>query len=70
MKWNLNKIILDNKSKAKNIVSILICIYIDPNKFSGLAFGLGVERISMIKYGVNDIREFYKSNLDFLSQFK
>ena len=43
---------------------------IDPNKFSGLAFGLGVERISMIKYGVNDIREFYKSNLDFLSQFK
>jgi phenylalanyl-tRNA synthetase alpha chain len=43
---------------------------IDPNKFSGLAFGLGVERIAMLKYGVNDIREFYKSNLDFLAQFK
>ena len=43
---------------------------IDSNKFSGLAFGLGVERIAMLKYGVNDIREFYKSNLDFLSQFK
>jgi len=42
---------------------------IDPNKFSGLAFGLGVERIAMLKYGVNDIREFYKSNLDFLRQF-
>ncbi len=43
---------------------------IDPKKYSGLAFGLGVERIAMIKYGVNDIREFYKSNLDFLGQFK
>ena len=43
---------------------------IDSNIHSGLAFGLGVERIAMLKYGVNDIREFYKSNLDFLSQFK
>ena len=43
---------------------------IDPHKFSGLAFGLGVERIAMLKYGVTDIREFYKSNLDFLEQFK
>ena len=42
---------------------------IDSEKYSGLAFGLGIERIAMIKYGVNDIREFYKSNLDFLSQF-
>ena len=43
---------------------------IDTNKYSGLAFGLGVERIAMLKYGVDDIREFYKSNLDFLNQFK
>tara|TARA_B100001250_G_scaffold413257_1_gene446805 strand:- start:1228 stop:1953 length:726 start_codon:yes stop_codon:yes gene_type:complete len=43
---------------------------IDPESFSGLAFGLGVERIAMLKYGVSDIRDFYKSNLDFLSQFK
>ena len=43
---------------------------IDSNQYSGLAFGLGVERIAMLKYGVNDIREFYKSNLDFLAQFK
>ena len=42
---------------------------IDSEKFSGLAFGLGIERIAMLKYGVNDIRDFYKSNLDFLSQF-
>jgi phenylalanyl-tRNA synthetase alpha chain len=43
---------------------------IDSDQYSGLAFGLGVERIAMLKYGVNDIREFYKSNLDFLAQFK
>ena len=43
---------------------------IDSDIYSGLAFGLGVERIAMLKYGVNDIREFYKSNLDFLGQFK
>ena len=43
---------------------------LDTTKYSGLAFGLGVERIAMLKHGVDDIREFYKSNLDFLSQFK
>lgn len=43
---------------------------INSKKYSGLAFGLGVERIAMLKYGVKDIREFYKSNLDFLKQFK
>ena len=44
--------------------------HIDSTKFSGLAFGLGVERIAMLMHGVTDIREFYKSNLDFLNQFK
>ena len=43
---------------------------INSKKYSGLAFGIGIERIAMLKYNVNDIREFYKSNLDFLSQFK
>ena len=43
---------------------------IDSKKYSGLALGLGIERIAMLKYGVSDIREFYKSNLDFLGQFK
>ena len=53
----VNPIVLDNCN-------------IDSNKYSGLAFGLGVERIAMLKYGVKDIRDFYKSNLDFLNQFK
>ncbi len=42
---------------------------INPHDFSGLAFGLGIERIAMLRHGVSDIREFYKSNLDFLDQF-
>jgi phenylalanyl-tRNA synthetase alpha chain len=42
---------------------------INSKKYSGLAFGLGIERIAMLKYHVNDIRDFYKSNLDFLDQF-
>ena len=43
---------------------------VDSDEYSGLAFGLGIERIAMLKYGVSDIRDFYKSNLDFLRQFK
>jgi len=43
---------------------------INSNQYSGFAFGLGIERIAMLKFGVNDIRDFYKSNLDFLNQFK
>lgn len=43
---------------------------INSKKYSGLAFGLGIERIAMLKFGVDDIRDFYKSNLDFLDQFK
>ena len=41
---------------------------IDSSKYSGLALGLGVERIAMLLNSVNDIRDFYKSNLDFLNQ--
>lgn len=42
---------------------------IDPEKYSGLAFGLGIERIAMIKYGISDIRTFFENNVKFLKQF-
>ena len=42
---------------------------IDTDKFRGFAFGMGVERLAMLYFGVTDIREFYSSNLDFLNQF-
>ncbi len=42
---------------------------IDSNVYSGLAFGLGIERITMIKYGISNIRTLFESNTKFLKQF-
>ena len=43
---------------------------IDSEQWSGFAFGLGVERLAMLRYGVNDLRLFYENDLRFLQQFK
>jgi len=42
---------------------------IDAKKYTGFAFGMGVERIAMLKYGINDIRLFFENDLRFLKQF-
>lgn len=42
---------------------------IDSNKYTGFAFGLGVERIAMVKYNIKDIRLFYENDIRFLNQF-
>ncbi len=49
---------------------VLKNVGIDPEKYTGFAFGMGVERIAMIKYGIKDIRLFSENNLKFLRQFK
>jgi phenylalanyl-tRNA synthetase alpha chain len=41
----------------------------DPEKYSGFAFGLGVERIAMLKYGIGDLRMFFDNDIRFLQQF-
>ncbi|MDO8060048.1 phenylalanine--tRNA ligase subunit alpha [Candidatus Phytoplasma citri] len=41
----------------------------DPNKYQGFAFGMGIERIAMLKYKIEDIRDFYNNDLRFLKQF-
>ncbi len=41
----------------------------DPDKVSGFAFGMGVERIAMLKFGIDDIRQFFQNDLRFLRQF-
>ncbi|TBV80721.1 MAG: phenylalanine--tRNA ligase subunit alpha [Desulfobulbaceae bacterium] len=41
----------------------------DPEQYSGFAFGLGIERVAMLRYGINDIRLFYENDLRFLRQF-
>ncbi len=43
---------------------------IDTEEYSGFAFGMGVERIAMLKYGVEDIRLFYENDMRFIEQFK
>ncbi len=42
---------------------------IDPKEYTGLAFGIGVERLAMLRYGVNDLRLFFENDIEFLSQF-
>ncbi|MDX2480176.1 MAG: phenylalanine--tRNA ligase subunit alpha, partial [Desulfuromusa sp.] len=41
----------------------------DAEKYSGFAFGMGLERLAMLKYGVNDLRLFFENDLRFLKQF-
>jgi phenylalanyl-tRNA synthetase alpha chain len=41
----------------------------DPDTYTGFAFGLGIERIAMLKYGIDDIRLFFDNDLRFLKQF-
>ncbi len=43
---------------------------IDPEQYSGFAFGMGVERLAMLRYGVNDLRLFFENDLRFLQQFR
>ncbi|MDL1966682.1 MAG: phenylalanine--tRNA ligase subunit alpha [Candidatus Desulfofervidus auxilii] len=65
--------------KQTGWVEILGCGLIDPEvfksvsynpeKYSGFAFGLGVERVAMLKYGINDLRIFFENDIRFLNQF-
>ena len=43
---------------------------VDPDVYTGFAFGMGLERIAMIKYGINDIRLMFEGDARFLKQFK
>jgi len=49
--------------------NVLKNVGIDPEKYTGLAFGMGVERLAMLYYGVNDLRSFFDNDLRFLEQF-
>ena len=50
--------------------NVLKSVGIDPVEYSALAFGPGLERLVMLKYGIEDIRHFYDGNIPFLKQFK
>lgn len=69
-----------NVCKYSGWVEILGCGMVDPNvlescgidskKYTGFAFGMGIERITMLKYQINDLRLFFENDLRFLEQFK
>ncbi len=49
--------------------NVLTANGIDPEKYSGFAFGMGVERIAMLLYGVKDLRLYFENDVRFLNQF-
>ena len=57
------------KTAERYAYKVLEMSEIDSNVYSGLAFGLGIERITMIKYGISDIRTLFENNVKFLQQF-
>lgn len=78
--WGLDSESDKRITKGTGWLEILGCGMVDPevfnnvnydsSKYSGYAFGVGIERIAMLLYGVEDIREFYKGDTRFLGQFK
>lgn len=69
-----------NVCKYSGWLEILGCGMVDPNvleasgidskKYTGFAFGMGIERITMLKFGVNDLRLYFENDVRFLSQFE
>ena len=49
--------------------NVLRAVGIDPERYQGFAFGMGLERLAMLRYGVNDLRLFFENDLRFLRQF-
>ena len=49
--------------------NVLSAVGIDPERYQGFAFGMGADRLTMLRYGVNDLRAFYENDLGFLRQF-
>ena len=68
------------KIKKQNQLEILGCGMVDPNvleasgidstQYSGFAFGMGVERMAMLKYQIRDLRLYFENDLRFLKQFE
>lgn len=50
--------------------NVLRHVDVDPEKFTGYAFGMGVERLAMLRYGVGDLRRFFENDLRFIEQFR
>jgi phenylalanyl-tRNA synthetase alpha chain len=49
--------------------NVLRAVKVDPDEFCGFAFGMGIERLAMLKFSIDDIRLFYENRIHFLEQF-
>jgi phenylalanyl-tRNA synthetase alpha chain len=49
--------------------NVLSNVGIDPERYTGYAFGMGIDRLTMLRYNVNDIRMYFENDLRFLRQF-
>lgn len=49
--------------------NVFRAVHYDPDEFSGFAFGMGIERIAMLKYGIEDLRSLFENDLRMLEQF-
>ena len=77
--WGLKNEVDYRITKGTGWLEILGCGMVDPNvlenckidskRFTGFAFGMGIERIAMLKYKIDDIRLFYENDVRFLKQF-
>jgi len=50
--------------------NVLDAAGVDSEKYTGYAFGIGIERLAMLRYGVTDLRTFFENDLRFLQQFR
>ena len=50
--------------------NVLKNVNIDAEKYTGFAFGIGLDRFAMLRYGINDLRLFFDNDLNFLKQFQ
>jgi phenylalanyl-tRNA synthetase alpha chain len=69
--------IMDNNGKWLEVAGcgmvhseVLNHMKIDPDKYTGFAFGIGIDRFTMLHYGINDLRLMFENDLDFLQQFR
>jgi len=49
--------------------NVLQTCNIDPETYTGFAFGMGIDRLAMLRYGIDDLRKFFENDLRFLKQF-
>jgi phenylalanyl-tRNA synthetase alpha chain len=50
--------------------NVLKASNVDPERYTGYAFGMGIDRLAMLRYGINDLRLAFESDLRFLRQFR